>query len=64
MPEKYKLIIMYEPYPNKKGKNRPFVRALELDLRKVTRKYGYKWIGQEYDFTNKRWDIEYWKEIK
>ena len=38
--------------------------TMERELGKVLRKRGFKFIGNGYDFTNKRQDVEFRKEIK
>ena len=60
MSKRYKFIVMYEATPTKTGKVRTVNKQLEADIKRVVKKYGYKFIGEGYDFTNERKDIEYW----
>ncbi len=50
--EREYIVIMYQV---KKKKD----LALEKDLDRVIKKHKFKFTGSGYDFTNKRYDIEY-----
>ena len=56
---RYKFIVMYQVVPTKTGKARQIDKKMEKDIKDLAKKYGYRFIGSGYDFTNKRRDMEF-----